>query len=66
MGSAMTEVCSRRNATKLGFMGLGDSTQVDGRWPVVFGSGVAPSLDSVGVVAGSFDDAGIGAVPAFV
>jgi hypothetical protein len=51
----------RSNAAK-----LSDLAQVDGGWPVVFGSGVGGAFDSVGVVAGSFDDAGVGAVSAFV
>ena len=36
----------------------------DGGWVVVAGAGVGGSFDSVGVVPGAFDHAGIGAVAA--
>jgi hypothetical protein len=39
---------------------------VDGGWSVVFGSDVGAAFDPVGVVAGSFDDAGVGAASAGV
>jgi hypothetical protein len=38
--------------------------QPDRGWAVVAGSGVVGFLDSVGVVAGAFDDAGVCAVAA--
>ncbi len=37
----------------------------DRGWAVVAGAGVGGSFDAVGVVAGAFDHAGIGAVAAF-
>jgi hypothetical protein len=52
---------SRRNATK-----LGDPAYFHGRWPIVFGTGIRSAFDSVRVMAGSFDHARVGAVPAVV
>jgi hypothetical protein len=43
--------------------GGGQVDQPDGGWPVVAGAGVAWPFDPVGVVPGSADDAGEGAVP---
>ena len=43
-------------------LNLGDSRQSDGRWSGVAGDGVCIAFDEIAVVAGSFDDAGAGAV----
>lgn|SRR5215203_2745341 len=45
---------------------LGDLAEVHRCWSVVFGSGVGAAFDSVGVVAGAFDDVRVGAVSAGV